>query len=57
MTTAGQQRAIRELERLSSIDPNEFELIDEPLHHENWLLATVSIRLGLIEQRVGGLDP
>lgn len=56
MTTAGQQRAIQELERLSSIDPNEFELIDEPHQYENWLLATVSIRLGLIEQRAGGLD-
>lgn len=56
MTTAGQQRAIQELERLGSIDPNDFELIDKPLLFEDWLFATVSIRLGLIEQRVGGLD-
>lgn len=56
MTTAGQQRAIQELERLSSIDTNEFELIDKPLPFEDWLFATVSIRLGAIEQGAGGLD-
>ncbi len=56
MITAGQQRAILQLERLTSIDPNEFELIDEPRVVEDWLFATVSIRLGLIEQRAGGLD-
>src|SRR5258706_1250309 len=56
MTTTGQQRAIRELKRLSSIDQHVFDLVRPPHSKDDWLIATVSLQLGVIEQRVGGLD-
>jgi len=54
--TSGQQRAIRELERLSATDQDGFELIDTPFLKDEWLVATIGFRLGLIETQEGGLD-
>ena len=54
--TSGQQRAIRELERLSATGQDGFELVHTPIIKDERLVATIGLRLGLIESREGGLD-
>ena len=54
--TSGQQRARRELERLSAIDPNTFELIGMPYLKSGWLISKVCLSLGVMEVKEDGLD-
>ena len=44
MMTEGQQRAVRELQRLSTAKPNTIELIGEPFVDDSyWLTVRVSM--------------
>jgi hypothetical protein len=54
--TPGQQRAVRELERLRAASESTFELVHEPTIIGNWLVATISLQIGPIEMREDGLD-
>ena len=54
--TSGQQRALRELERLSATDPNTFELVDKPYLEDGWLISKVCLNLGPMEMKEDGLD-
>jgi hypothetical protein len=54
--TNGQQRGVRELERLAAVGGSAFELVGKPTVANDWLVATVSVCLGVIEMRTGGLD-
>jgi hypothetical protein len=54
--TSGQQRAIRELRRLQTVAGSTFELVQEPAINEGRLVTTVSIKIGVIENKPGGLD-
>jgi hypothetical protein len=54
--TSGQQRAIRELRRLQTVAGSSFELVQEPAINEGRLVTTVSIKIGVIENKPGGLD-
>jgi len=54
--TEGQKRAIRELERLRAVDPDVLEVKGTPQLIEDWLRVSVSIRLGLMETKPGGLE-
>jgi len=54
--TAGQARALREIERLQAADPDRFELVNTPELIGARLSATVSLRLGVMDTREGGLD-
>ena len=54
--TSGQQRALRELERLSAIDPNTFELADKSYLKDGWLISKVCLNLGAMEMKEDGLD-
>ncbi len=54
--TPGQQKAIHELERLHAVDPNGFEFVTSPQVANDRLVAVISIRLGPMEIRNGGLD-
>lgn len=56
MMTSGQQRALRELKRLCESGHNTFELVDDPYLKDDFLVAKISLRLGLMETREGGLD-
>lgn len=54
--TSGQERAVRELERLHFADPASFELLETPQLDNGFLRVTVSLRLGPLERKLGGLD-
>jgi hypothetical protein len=54
--TQGQQRAINELERLHDTNPEGFEIIGSPQLINGSLKATISLRLGPMEVKEGGLD-
>jgi hypothetical protein len=54
--TTGQERALRELQRLSARDPASFGVVEQPTIRQGRLFATVSLRVGAIETRQGGLD-
>lgn len=54
--TSGQQRALQELKRLQAADPDGFSVAGEASLQNNVLVATVSIRVGVIESAPGGLD-
>lgn len=54
--TSGQERALRELQRMESAAPDSFEIVGDPQVDGNWLTVTVSIRLGTIETVEGGLE-
>lgn len=54
--TVGQERAVRELERLSSLYPDGFEATVLNETSNGWLAAEISLRLGPMETRPGGLD-
>jgi len=57
MITEGQQRALRELQRIIALSPNDIELIEEPIaNSKNQLVLAVSIRLGNMNMNNGGLD-
>jgi len=56
MMTSGQQRALLELQRLCAAQPDDIELIDEPAVYGGRLVVEVSIRMGAIETRNGGLE-
>lgn len=54
--TTGQTRAARELKRLQAADPDAFEMTAEPEQVGKSLIATVSLRIGPIQTRQGGLE-
>jgi len=55
--TEGQQRAVRELRRLSAVKPNTIELIGDPLVDDtNSLIARLTIQLGAMDVTADGLD-
>src|SRR5260370_10522835 len=54
--TPGQQRAVRELQRLEAAAPGGFELVEQPRLVEDRRRAVISLRLGPMETREGGLD-
>jgi hypothetical protein len=54
--TPGQRRAIKELERLHEANPDEFVIIGSPQLINGRLKATISLRLGPMEVKEGGLD-
>ncbi|MGE3803430.1 MAG: hypothetical protein AB7K24_02015, partial [Gemmataceae bacterium] len=54
--TPGQQRSIRELQRLHAVNPDDFELLSEPGIVEGRVLVPFSIRLGPMEFAAGGLE-
>jgi len=54
--TPGQARATRELKRLQAASPDTFEVIAGPQEVDGRLVAIVSLRLGPMETRPGGLD-
>ena len=54
--TQGHERAIKELTRLQSIDPDSFEVIYHNVSESNILGAYISIKIGLLETEPGGLE-
>jgi tRNA A37 threonylcarbamoyladenosine dehydratase len=54
--TSGQGRAIRELNEIQSAGPDGFEIIAPPEIVNGALMAGISLRLGLMETREGGLE-
>lgn len=54
--THGQQRAVRELERLKALSDGAFEFSLAPDLIADHLTATISVRMGLMEARAGGLE-
>jgi hypothetical protein len=56
MMTSGQQRALRELERLQIVDPEGFEVIGGPQQVNGKLRVPISLRIGPIVVKDGGLD-
>lgn len=53
--TRGHERAFVELERLHAADPDGFEIVGKPEVIGGRLVATVSLRIGLVETAEGGL--
>lgn len=53
--TSGQQRALRELESMHLADPEGFE-VESPSIVNSRLEVTISLRLGPMEKKEGGLD-
>jgi len=54
--TPGQQRAIRELERLQAANPDGFRIVGISQSINNKLIISISLRIGSIEMCDGGLD-
>src|SRR4051812_45547641 len=54
--TPGQRRALLELARLCAVDPDGFELLEEPHLENNKLIVRVSIRIGPLALGEGGLQ-
>jgi len=54
--TQGQQRAIRELERLRAASDGGFDFAYDPKQKASWLIVTLSLRIGPIDKREGGLE-
>jgi len=54
--TNGQQRAVRELERLQVANPDEFRILNAPRLENGNLFVIISIRIGLINTCDDGLD-
>ncbi len=54
--TSGQQRALRELQRMHAVDPDGFDIVGEHQLLSGRLVVRVSIRLGLIDAVEGGLE-
>ena len=54
--TSGQERAVRELERLHFADPDSFEILESPQLINSSLKVLVSLRLGPLQKNAGGLD-
>ncbi|MBL9170806.1 MAG: ThiF family adenylyltransferase [Verrucomicrobiales bacterium] len=54
--TQGQQRAIRELERLREVSDGCFNFTHDAVEESKPLVVGISIRIGLMETRVGGLQ-
>lgn len=54
--TPGQARAVRELNRLQAADPDGFQIVETPCVVKGLLRALISLRLGPMEAREGGLD-
>ena len=54
--TPGQERATRELKRIQAADPDAFEVVEGPQEVDGRLVAKVSLRIGPIETREGGLE-
>lgn len=53
--TSGQQRALRELQRMCAAQPNDIAAITEPTEPNGRLVVVVSIRIGAIDTCDGGL--
>jgi hypothetical protein len=54
--TPGQAHALRELKQLCATAPNDIELIETPQEANNCVSVAISLRLGLMETRPGGLE-
>ena len=54
--TQGQQRAIRELERLRAASGGGFDFSYESEENASWLIVALSLRIGPIDKREGGLE-
>jgi len=54
--TAGQQRAIQELERLRAASGGGFDFMHDAGANSRWLVVAISARLGPMETRPGGLE-
>lgn len=54
--TPGQKRALGELNRLQVVAPNEFTIVDTPGLVGKNLVAYISLRLGPMEHKEGGLE-
>jgi integrative and conjugative element protein (TIGR02256 family) len=54
--TAGQQRAVRELERIRAVSDGGFDFQFDPGQKPGWLAIVVSLRIGSIAKREGGLE-
>jgi len=54
--TPGQLRALKELQRLCAADPDGFEIIEDPQLIKGNLWVRISLLLGPMEAREGGLD-
>ena len=54
--TPGQQRALRELATIHAADPDGFESIDNPREVNGSVVVAISIRIGPLGRRNGGLE-
>jgi hypothetical protein len=54
--TLGQERAVRELARLQASNPDAFQLVGSPQLADDRLFALISLCLGPMETREGGLE-
>jgi hypothetical protein len=54
--TLGQERAVRELARLQASNPHAFQLVGSPELADDRLFALISLCLGPMETREGGLE-
>lgn len=54
--TPGQQQALRELVQLQSADPDALEVVGQPKEVAPWVTVHISLRIGVVETREGGLE-
>ena len=54
--TFGQETALKQLERIRAARPDILEIIDDPEQVENLICLRISIRIGMVEKKPGGLD-
>lgn len=54
--TRGQRQALDELMRLQAVKPNTLRIVAAPTEADGYLITRVSIQLGALERREGGLD-
>lgn len=54
--TPGQQRAVRELQRLHAVSGGGFDFLLDDTQASEWLVVLVSLRIGPIARREGGLE-
>ncbi|NQT21905.1 MAG: ThiF family adenylyltransferase, partial [Candidatus Omnitrophica bacterium] len=54
--TTGQERALHELQCLQAVNQDNFELMERHLASNGNFIAHISIRLGLMETKEGGLE-
>ncbi len=54
--TPGQERALRELSRLQAVGRASFEILGKPAAMGDRILVSISLRIGPLEKRPGGLE-